>query len=278
MRIITIDDKKYGIRLPYGGRSEADRNNEWDRAIDAGCQLDWESRYSWCLERVGVPYRVIRGGNTDRHWGSIVSSYCGPSIGFRPVLVPLNPSTMEPDYSLYAGRDGQTIELGTFAYDHNSNIVIDDTSWGIDTGRTVEWAIFDGKLISTRVLETDITWNDLDKMGFCTLDIFYGPEREPAPMSSVGFARWLDSEFAKYPILAKSNPHSLNELVYVLRMSGKDFNLSWQTADGAAIIPSIRETFIPSRDLAQKVRVEDYAEEEMDGVTHRFITVEIIKE
>lgn len=70
-------------------------------------------------------------------------------------------------------------------------------------------------------------------------------------MTNVEFKEKLDAMFAKHPMIALSNPKSLNELMYVLRMEGdQDYSIS--TNDGCCI-PSVRETFVPSRDLAKKV-------------------------
>lgn len=92
------------------------------------------------------------------------------------------------------------------------------------------------------------------------------------------FKVWLDEEFAKYPLLAKSSPHSMNELCYVLRLSGKDFAVCWNTDNGFSCIPSVAEAFIPSRDLARKVKLVDYdpavESEDIEGC----LQVEIIRE
>lgn len=70
-------------------------------------------------------------------------------------------------------------------------------------------------------------------------------------MTNVEFQTKLDAMFAKHPMIARSNPKSLNELMYVLRMEGdRDYSIS--TNDGMCI-SSVRETFVPSRDLAKKV-------------------------
>ena len=87
------------------------------------------------------------------------------------------------------------------------------------------------------------------------------------------FLSWLDTEFSKYSVLAKSNPRSLNELVYVLRRTDRDFSINWETVGGFASIPTIREAFIPSRDLAMKVEVIGYDEDSFDGKTYCSITV-----
>lgn len=70
-------------------------------------------------------------------------------------------------------------------------------------------------------------------------------------MTNVEFQTKLDAMYAKHPMIARSNPKSLNELMYVLRMEGdRDYSIS--TNDGMCI-SSVRETFVPSRDLAKKV-------------------------
>jgi hypothetical protein len=70
-------------------------------------------------------------------------------------------------------------------------------------------------------------------------------------MTNAEFMAKLDAMYAKHPMIARSNPKSLNELMYVLRMEGdRDYSIS--TNDGMCI-SSVRETFVPSRDLAKKV-------------------------
>lgn len=96
-------------------------------------------------------------------------------------------------------------------------------------------------------------------------------------MTKQEFMTWLEAEFAKHPMLARSNPRSLNELCYVLRMSGQDFSISWTTETGFVSIPSVQESFIPSRDLAQQVTVTDYIEEYVGGKTYSCITLEVLK-
>lgn len=77
-------------------------------------------------------------------------------------------------------------------------------------------------------------------------------------MTNVEFMTKLDAMFAKHPMLKMSNPKSLNELMYVLRMEGdRDYAIS--TNDGGCI-PSVRETFVPSRDLAKKVTSVEWEE------------------
>lgn len=84
-------------------------------------------------------------------------------------------------------------------------------------------------------------------------------------MTNAEFMEKLDAMFAKHPMIAQNNPKSLNELMYVLRMEGdRDYSIS--TNDGACI-PSVRETFVPSRELAKKITSIEYEEfeDEYDG-------------
>lgn len=68
----------------------------------------------------------------------------------------------------------------------------------------------------------------------------------------------LNGIIKKYPMIAKSNPISLNELVYVLRMEDED----WSISDNlGGCIPSVKETFVPTRLLAKKIKSIDWDEE-----------------
>jgi hypothetical protein len=86
-------------------------------------------------------------------------------------------------------------------------------------------------------------------------------------MTNVEFQKKLDAMYAKHPMIARSNPKSLNELMYVLRMEGdRDYSIS--TNDGACI-PSVRETFVPTRSLAKKVMSiewEEFEDEEFGTI------------
>ena len=92
-------------------------------------------------------------------------------------------------------------------------------------------------------------------------------------MTNTEFQTKLEAMFAKHPMIASSNPKSLNELIYVLRVEGdRDYSIS--TNDGACI-PSVRETFVPSRDLAKKIASIEYEEfeDEYEGETYNYSAV-----
>lgn len=97
-------------------------------------------------------------------------------------------------------------------------------------------------------------------------------------MNNEQFMKWLAGEFGKYSVLNlswKRGVVSLNELVYVLRMSGKDFNINMTDPDepGFGMIPSVQETFIPTRDLARKISSMEYEEFDNNGVVVPVISV-----
>ena len=86
-------------------------------------------------------------------------------------------------------------------------------------------------------------------------------------MTNNEFLAALNKAFAKHTMLAKSNPKSINELLYVLRMEfDNDFCISIPEKNGAwNCIPSSKETFIPTKTLARKIDSINY-EEETDEV------------
>lgn len=68
----------------------------------------------------------------------------------------------------------------------------------------------------------------------------------------------LNGILKKHPMIAKSNPISLNELVYVLRMEDEDWSISDKLG---GCIPSVKETFVPTRLLAKKIKSVEWDEE-----------------
>lgn len=96
------------------------------------------------------------------------------------------------------------------------------------------------------------------------------------------FKAWYADEISRHPLIAKSNPISLNELCYVLRQSGKDFSIGWPTDNGYGVVPSVKNCFIPSRDLLRKVKLVDFypvePEECCDATFMGDIRVDVIPE
>ena len=68
----------------------------------------------------------------------------------------------------------------------------------------------------------------------------------------------LNGIIKKHPMITKSNPMSLNELIYVLRMEDEDYCISDNLG---GCIPSVKETFVPTRLLAKKIKSVEWDEE-----------------
>ena len=68
----------------------------------------------------------------------------------------------------------------------------------------------------------------------------------------------LNEMLKKYPLIAKSNPISLNELVYMLRMDDEDYCISDNVG---GCIPSVKETFVPTKWLVKKIKAIDWDED-----------------
>lgn len=90
---ITIDGKRYLIRIPTGGADEDDQDNDWDRLVDLYGEdndiLHYNNIYSWCRDAYSVT-RVIRGYDGACSWFCADPSNYGADLGWRPVLEPLN--------------------------------------------------------------------------------------------------------------------------------------------------------------------------------------------
>lgn len=54
------------------------------------------------------------------------------------------------------------------------------------------------------------------------------------------FKAWFNNEISQYPLIAKSNPLSLNELCYVLRQSGRDSLSAGPPIPGTALCRRFR--------------------------------------
>lgn len=78
-------------------------------------------------------------------------------------------------------------------------------------------------------------------------------------MTNNEFNAWLENEYAKHFIVKGNKVKSINELVYTIRMSDKDFCINLIDENGTCVcIPSAKETFIPTRYLERKIKSIEY--------------------
>jgi len=133
---------------------------------------------SWCREK------SILGGSHDSVHSSDVSAERFSSVGYRPVLIPLDPETMEPRPSYLLGHaDGDMFRMGTLYmsgipqpnpempvpggdipdYIPGANLQIGDSSSALS--QRITWIKVGYALISDRILMKNISWDDLEQHG-----------------------------------------------------------------------------------------------------------------
>ena len=98
-------------------------------------------------------------------------------------------------------------------------------------------------------------------------------------MTNKEFQIQLEEMYQKFPIIGKRKHNTLNELVYVLRMSGEDYQLNTFDKSDPCVwgcIPGVQDTFIPVRDLAKKVVSVEFDEETYEemGIKLLMVTLE----
>ena len=97
-------------------------------------------------------------------------------------------------------------------------------------------------------------------------------------MTNAEFQVKLKEMYAEYPMIAKREQKTLNELVYVLRMSGENYQLNTFDANspnGCGCIPGVQDVFIPVRDLAKKVISVEFDEETWEEMGIKLLLVNV---
>lgn len=90
-------------------------------------------------------------------------------------------------------------------------------------------------------------------------------------MTKIDFENRLNALYDEHPIIKISTVKTFNELTYVLRMdqSSVDYNIATVDTDGSyGFIVSVKECFIPTRDLAKHVKSIEFEgyDKEMDTI------------
>lgn len=86
-------------------------------------------------------------------------------------------------------------------------------------------------------------------------------------MTNAEFQKKLEAMYAKYPIIARSERKTFNELTWILRQDDVDYNISippYKENVGWMCIYSVRECFIPVKELAMHVKKVELDECEDD--------------
>ena len=97
-------------------------------------------------------------------------------------------------------------------------------------------------------------------------------------MTNKEFQIQLEEMYANFPHIARSKQKTLNELVYVLRMTGEDYQLNTfeeGKPNSWGCIPGVQETFIPVRELAKKVVSVEFDEETYEDMSIKLLLVNV---
>ena len=97
-------------------------------------------------------------------------------------------------------------------------------------------------------------------------------------MTNQEFQVKLKEMYAKFPMIARHKQKTFNEFVYVLRMSGEDYQINTHNDNepgSCTCIPDVRETFIPIKRLAQKVVSVEFDEETYEEMGIKLLMVKV---
>ena len=180
-KICYINGQPFMVTIPTGGKGLGDQNNQWDDLInflggDCNHIFHCGSISSWCQEKMGR--------SSFGYWYSLASCRSVEG-GFRPILIPLDPGTLEPDPSLLEDiPNGRVFALASLYMNgkvvKNPEIPIDDgdipnylTGTKITLGnrdpdkKNWLYVIKHKDLLWTdRNILKNISWEDLKQQGF----------------------------------------------------------------------------------------------------------------
>lgn len=97
-------------------------------------------------------------------------------------------------------------------------------------------------------------------------------------MTNKEFQVQLKEMYAKFPMIAKRKQKTFNEFIYVLRMSGEDYQINTfnkSEPNACTCIPDVKETFIPVKSLAQKVVSVEFDEETYEEMGIKLLLVTV---
>ena len=98
-------------------------------------------------------------------------------------------------------------------------------------------------------------------------------------MTNAEFQKKLEGMYAEHPFIDRHKTKTFNELVWILRQDSVDYNINihpYNDDMGWMCIPSVKECFIPVRDLAMhvsKVEFDEYFNDEDFGYDGICLTV-----
>ena len=181
-----IDNRPYAVTIPTV--------NQWETVMkvtehrsDFKDFLHITGNFSWCQDDLPMSFkgRQVRGFDDPHSVHSFNSQGRTAIVGFRPLLIPLNPDTLQADHSILDRiPDGIAMDLGTLYingtkittmypgkdfvkntpdYSPNSLIQLGDSS--LDIYSQIRFIKCDHFLIADRNILKNVSWEDLDRCG-----------------------------------------------------------------------------------------------------------------
>lgn len=97
-------------------------------------------------------------------------------------------------------------------------------------------------------------------------------------MNNKEFQKELEAMYNQHSLIRNRPQKTVNELVYVLRMSGENYQMTITEAsipNGCSCIHGVIDTFIPVKTLAKKVVSVEFDEETYDDFGIKLLLVEV---
>jgi len=191
-KIVKIDGQMYELRVPTSG-DNIGLDAEWEEIVLALYPAKHnplhlgEGIFSLCqdAENRDDGYVMGRGGTSAKAFGPFTKNRHAYNAGYRPILIPLDEHTLQPDTDyMSAWKDGTLFEMGTLYMDNEAVKLPDNPTlyggntqayqkdaWldlrdsGADPATHIRWIKAGNFLVADRNLLVNISWNDLDKQG-----------------------------------------------------------------------------------------------------------------
>ncbi len=181
--MIFLEKRPYLVRLLKDSKYRSE--NEWDPIVNIAqthnVDLHWENMYTICGDVIDDDC-IFRGYDLEHGWYTYPKFTWDKRFGFRPVLVPLDIATLEPDMEyLSTIKDGSIIKKFRLTMNGHRVPIPSDATWCgdicpfkpnaildfSDSENAISWMKYSEGFIADRNLLSEISWNSLHKQGFC---------------------------------------------------------------------------------------------------------------
>lgn len=269
---VYLNGQPWALCLPTGGRNEGEPC-QWNRVMDMLGEyadlMHYRKMYSWCQETVEFLEidSPIRGYESPYEWDHWVSSFQTVDIGYRPVLIPLNPQTLIPDPKKLASiPDGEILRMGALYMDDTplnvpSNPIDDGDIPRYHQGARLH--ILDAPADDAKIIH----WIKCDDFIIADRNLLWGISKEELIKQGLVFGRKED--LPKMEVIVPRPDDLVVRLAHLagtLEANGQIEEMEWENLSGAIqkIIQAYdndpSENFAPSSidDAAEKYFIQEF--------------------